>query len=85
MIIFIQKWADVQNLVPQRDQSLQSEMTRQQNNERLRRQFAQKANMIGQWVERHLDAVVSIGVQKGTLEEHLNKLSGIDKEVYNHQ
>ena len=40
-------------------------MIRQQNNERLRRQFAQKANHVGQWVERHLDMVASVGVQKG--------------------
>ena len=39
-------------------------MIRQQNNERLRRQFAQKANVVGQWIERHLDAVATVGVQK---------------------
>lgn len=38
--------------------------------------------MIGQWVERKLDTVVSIGVQKGTLEEHLSKLTTIDQEVF---
>lgn len=53
------KWAEVRQLVPQRDSTLQQEMLRQQNNERLRRQFAQKANMVGQWIERHLDAVAS--------------------------
>ena len=56
-------------------------MIRQQNNERLRRQFASKANIVGQWIERHLDAVASIGMQKGKLEEHLNKLRGIEREV----
>ena len=56
-------------------------MIRQQNNERLRRQFAQKANLVGQWIERHLDSVASVGVQKGSLEDHLNKLKGIEKEV----
>lgn len=75
------KWAEVKQLVPKRDSTLQQEMIRQQNNERLRRQFAQKANMVGQWVERHLDAVASVGVQKGSLEDHLNKLKGIEKEV----
>ena len=75
------KWADVRQLVPQRDHTLQAEMTRQQNNERLRRQFAQKANVVGQWVERHLDMVASVGVQKGSLEEHLSKLKGIEGEV----
>ena len=71
----------MQRLVPTRDASLMQEMAHQQNNERLRRQFAQKANIVGQWVERHLDAVASIGVQKGSLEDHLNKLKGVEKEV----
>jgi len=75
------KWTDVKNLVPKRDSTLQQEMIRQQNNERLRRQFAQKANMVGQWIERHLDAVASVGIQKGSLEDHLNKLKGLEKEV----
>jgi len=75
------KWGEVRQLVPDRDTVLQTEMIRQQNNERLRRQFAAKANMVGQWIERHLDAVASVGVQKGSLEEHLNKLRGIEKEV----
>ena len=57
-------------------------MIRQQNNERLRRQFAAKANMVGQWIERHLDVTASVGIQKGKLEDHLNKLRGIEKEVY---
>jgi len=75
------KWAEVKQLVPKRDSTLQHEMVRQQNNERLRRQFAQKANMVGQWIERHLDAVASVGVQKGSLEDHLHKLHGLDREV----
>jgi actinin alpha len=75
------KWNDVKQLVPQRDSTLHSELIRQQNNERLRRQFAQKANVVGQWIERHLDAVASVGVQKGSLEDHLNKLKGLEKEV----
>ena len=68
-------------LVPKRDSTLQAEMIRQQNNERLRRQFAQKANLVGQWIERHMDAVASVGIQKGSLEDHLNKLRGNEKEV----
>ena len=64
---------EVKQLVPKRDSTLQHEMVRQQNNERMRRQFAEKANMVGQWVERHLDAVASISVQKGSLEDHRNR------------
>ena len=59
------KWTEVRHLVPDRDTTLQTEMIRQQNNERLRRNFAQKANHVGPWIERHLDMVASVGVHKG--------------------
>lgn len=76
------KWAEVRDLVPRRDQTLQQEMMRQQNNERLRRQFAAKANVVGQWIEAQLDAVASIGVQmRGSLEDQLKKLQAFDKAV----
>ena len=74
------KWSEVRELVPRRDQTLQQEMMRQQNNERLRRQFAAKANVVGQWVETQLDAVASIGVQMipgGPAEE----TAGFDKAI----
>jgi len=54
---------------------------RQQNNERLRRAFAQKANVVGQWIERHLDAVASASMQKGKLEENLSRLNALEREV----
>ncbi|RXM90570.1 Alpha-actinin-1 [Acipenser ruthenus] len=41
------KWDKVRQLVPQRDQALMEEHARQQNNERLRKQFAGQANIIG--------------------------------------
>ena len=59
------KWDEVKHLVPDRDTTLQTEMIRQQNNERLRRTFAQKANTVGQWVERNLERVAQVGIQKG--------------------
>ena len=71
--------------MPQRDSLLSQEMIRQQNNERLRRQFAQKANVVGQWIERHLDAIASISMQKGTLEDQLRKLKGYEQEVVNYK
>ncbi|XP_041351422.1 alpha-actinin-like isoform X2 [Gigantopelta aegis] len=76
------KWAEVKQLVPNRDVVLQQEMMKQQNNERLRTQFASKANVIGPWIENQLDAVASIGVQmKGSLEDQLKKLHQYDKTV----
>merc|ERR1712110_1281039 len=38
------KWNEVKTLVPQRDQTLQDELRKQENNEALRRSFAEKAN-----------------------------------------
>ncbi|KAL3873104.1 hypothetical protein ACJMK2_036261 [Sinanodonta woodiana] len=76
------KWSDVKQMVPMRDKVLQDEMIKQQNNERLRRQFAAKANVVGPWIENQLDAVASIGIQmKGSLEDQLNKLHQFDKAV----
>lgn len=75
------RWHEVKQLVPDRDQTLHNELLRQQNNERLRRAFAQKANVVGQWIERHLDAIASAAVQKGKLEDQLIRLKAIDKEV----
>ncbi|KAK3093786.1 hypothetical protein FSP39_020213 [Pinctada imbricata] len=68
------KWSDVKQLVPKRDRTLQDEMVKQQNNARLRKQFADKANRVGPWIEDQLDAVASIGVQRSSLEEQLKKL-----------
>ncbi|XP_046337544.1 alpha-actinin, sarcomeric-like isoform X4 [Haliotis rufescens] len=76
------KWTEVQHLVPERDSTLQNEMARQQRNERLRREFGQKANVVGQWIETNLDAVASIGLQsKMSLEDQLKKLRQFDNAV----
>ena len=56
------KWSEVQTLVPQRDQTLEDELRKQQNNEALRRQFADKSNQVGPWIERQMDAVAAIGM-----------------------
>ncbi len=56
------KWNDVKTLVPQRDQTLEDELRKQQNNEALRRQFADKSNQVGPWIEKQMDAVAAIGM-----------------------
>lgn len=76
-----QRWQEVRELVPKRDAILQAEMVRQQNNERLREQFAAKANVVGQWIESRLDKVASLGLQKGSLEDHLKTLHSLEDEV----
>lgn len=77
------KWAEVRQLVPQRDGTLQQELTKQQNNEMLRRQFAEKANSVGPWIERQMDAVASIAMgMQGSLEDQLVRLKEYEQNVY---
>ena len=45
----------VKQLVPQRDGALQEEMARQHAHERLRRQFAAQANLIGPWIQARME------------------------------
>ena len=69
-------------LVPKRDQVLQTEFHRQQRNEGLRRKFAEKANIIGPWIEHQVDAVAAIGMgMQGTLEDQLLKLRQYENSV----
>lgn len=76
------KWTDVKQLVPKRDQVLQTELMRQQSNERLRRKFAEKANVVGPWIERQMDAVAAIGMgMQGSLEDQLGKLQQYEQAV----
>lgn len=77
------KWSDVKTLVPARDQTLAMELKKQQNNEMLRRQFAEKANNVGPWIEKQMDAVSAIGMSiSGSLEEQLNRLKEYEQAVY---
>ncbi|XP_026332585.1 alpha-actinin, sarcomeric isoform X1 [Hyposmocoma kahamanoa] len=77
------KWSDVRQLVPQRDGTLAAELRKQQNNENLRRQFAEKANAVGPWIERQMDAVTAIGMGlQGSLEDQLHRLKEYEAGVY---
>lgn len=76
------KWSDVKQMIPKRDQVLQTELLRQQSNERLRRKFADKANAVGPWIERQMDSVAAIGMgMQGSLEDQLNKLKQFESGV----
>lgn len=54
-VCFVYPAPQVKHLVPLRDQMLQEEVARQQANERLRRQFAAQANIIGPWIQTKMD------------------------------
>ncbi|XP_064484433.1 alpha-actinin isoform X1 [Ornithodoros turicata] len=80
--VITNKWTDVKQLVPKRDQVLQTEVMRQQSNERLRRKFAEKANAVGPWIERQMDAVAAIGMgMQGSLEDQLRRLHQYEQSV----
>ena len=56
------------------------------DNELLRRQFAEKANAVGPWIERQLDAVTAIGLGlQGTLEDQLHRLKEYEQAVYQYK
>uniref|UniRef100_A0A6F7Q068 Alpha-actinin, sarcomeric n=1 Tax=Haemonchus contortus TaxID=6289 RepID=A0A6F7Q068_HAECO len=80
------KWGEVQQAVPRRDGQLQSELRRQQNNERLRTVFADKANQVGPWLERELERVLAIGLGgRGRLEDAIHQLRGIHQDALNYK
>merc|ERR1712032_1225713 len=59
------------------------EPKKQENNEALRRQFAEKSNQVGPWIERQMDAVAAIGMgMQGSLEEQLGRLREYEEAVY---
>ncbi|XP_062864077.1 alpha-actinin-2b isoform X2 [Trichomycterus rosablanca] len=69
------KWDKVKKLVPQRDGALQEEQARQHANERLRRQFAAQANIIGPWIQSHMEEIGRCSVEFGsTLEDQMTQL-----------
>ncbi|KAK2862970.1 hypothetical protein Q5P01_002503 [Channa striata] len=62
------KWDTVKHLVPLRDQMLQEEVARQQANERLRRQFAAQANIIGPWIQTKMEEISHVSHTNYTME-----------------
>ena len=49
----------------------------------MSRSFAEKANQVGSWIERQVDAVAAIGIgMQGSLEEQLSRLSEYEEAVY---
>lgn len=78
-----QKWGEILQLIPQRDQKLADETSRQQNNERLRVQYAQMANQVGEWVTQRGKRLVDTGMNAtGTLENQLQELKSLNEEIH---
>uniref|UniRef100_A0AAR2L9Z6 Actinin alpha 3b n=1 Tax=Pygocentrus nattereri TaxID=42514 RepID=A0AAR2L9Z6_PYGNA len=80
------KWETVKQLVPLRDQMLQEEFARQQANERLRRQFAAQANIIGPWIQTKMEEIGHVSVDiAGSLEEQMNNLKTYEQNIINYK
>ncbi len=81
----VSKWQEVLRLVPERDSALQSELLKQESNERLRYQFAKKANVVGPWIENITMKVNNMYQEKGVLEDHLGLLKRIERDVVDYK
>ncbi|XP_072524179.1 alpha-actinin-2-like isoform X3 [Salminus brasiliensis] len=80
------KWEQVKRLVPQRDSALQEELSRQQVNERLRRQFAAQANLIGPWIQARMEEILHSSVDaSGALEDQMNQLKQYESMIINYK
>jgi actinin alpha len=78
------KWNEVLQLIPQRDHQLQQELHKQQQNERLRQAFKEKAEHLGPWLENQLENVLSIG-GRASLEQTIGQLKNIQQQSYGYK
>ena len=73
---------EVLELIPKRDSKLSAETVRQQTNERLRVQFAQMANQVGEWIKQRTSKMRDIGMNaRGSLENQLHELNALNDEI----
>merc|ERR1712136_227703 len=56
------EWDRVKELVPARDSSLQNELSKQQNHDRLRSQFAVIANELGPWIKEKTEEIAHVAM-----------------------
>ncbi|RXN08894.1 alpha-actinin-1 isoform X5 [Labeo rohita] len=80
------KWDKVKKLVPQRDSALQEELARQHANERLRRQFAAQANLIGPWIQARMEEIGRCSMAMGgTLEDQMTQLKQYEHVIVSYK
>uniref|UniRef100_A0AAY4CKW2 Actinin alpha 2 n=1 Tax=Denticeps clupeoides TaxID=299321 RepID=A0AAY4CKW2_9TELE len=79
------KWEEVK-MVPQRDSALQEELVRQHSNERMRRQFAAQANLIGPWIQSKMEEIAHSSVDiGGPLEEQMAQMKQSENAIANYK
>uniref|UniRef100_A0AAY5EB58 Actinin, alpha 2b n=1 Tax=Electrophorus electricus TaxID=8005 RepID=A0AAY5EB58_ELEEL len=77
---------EVKKLVPQRDSSLQEELARQHANERLRRQFATQANLIGPWIQTRMEEIGRCSLEMGGgLEDQMTQLKQCEHVIVSYK
>uniref|UniRef100_A0AAR2LX84 Actinin, alpha 2b n=1 Tax=Pygocentrus nattereri TaxID=42514 RepID=A0AAR2LX84_PYGNA len=82
----LSKWEKVKKLVPQRDGALQEELARQHGNERLRRQFAAQANLIGPWIQTRMEEIGRCSLEiGGTLEDQMTQLKQYEHVIISYK
>ncbi|KAL9953111.1 hypothetical protein ACROYT_G040471 [Oculina patagonica] len=75
-------WSEVIDLIPKRDELLETEKGRQKRNETLRLEFARKANLVGPWINEHEEKLRAIALKmQGPLEEQLKAVQGLERDV----
>ncbi|XP_026115972.1 alpha-actinin-2-like isoform X1 [Carassius auratus] len=80
------KWDKVKKLVPQRDSALQEELAQQHANERLRRQFAAQANLIGPWIQARMEEIGRCSMAMGgTLEDQMTQLKQCEHVIISYK
>uniref|UniRef100_UPI003AAF1617 alpha-actinin-4 isoform X7 n=1 Tax=Centroberyx gerrardi TaxID=166262 RepID=UPI003AAF1617 len=80
------KWDQAQQLVPQRDQALQEELSKQQSNDHLRRKFATQANIVGPWIQTKMEEIGRISIEmNGTLEDQLTNLREYEQSIIDYK
>ncbi|XP_011684038.1 alpha-actinin isoform X2 [Strongylocentrotus purpuratus] len=80
--VVVEKWRDLCELVPKRDEALSNELRRQQSNEQMRVRFAQLANQVGPWIEKQMAATMNIAIGLNVpLESQLHKLQDYEHTV----
>ncbi|KAL7869620.1 hypothetical protein AOLI_G00136080 [Acnodon oligacanthus] len=80
------KWDKVKRLVPQRDNALQEELSRQQVIEWLRKQFMAQANLIRPWIQTGMEEILHSSVDAGaTLEDQMNQLKQYESMIFNYK
>ncbi|XP_074534847.1 alpha-actinin-4 isoform X2 [Halichoeres trimaculatus] len=76
------KWEKAVGMVPQRDNALQEELNKQNNNDSLRAKFATQANTVGAYIQEKMEEIGRISIEmNGTLEDQLASLKEYQKNI----